>query len=342
MISRRLRGFSWIRIEPPGFFDSLVFPKSFRKVDFLNYHHLRYFWAVAREGSLRRAAERLNLSQPTISAQISALEKSLGTALFERAGRGLKLTEAGTRAYEVAEEIFALGNQLPGHVRGEQTARPLRLQVGIADAVPKLVSWSLLRPALEISDGLRLVCREGEAADLLTRLAAGRLDLVFLAEPPPAILPLRTFSQAVAGSGTVFCAARKMAASLKGGFPACLHGAPMLMPAAESAWRQTLEAWFQLHKIVPVVKAEFDDAALMKMAGASGLGVLPLPELVREDACQRYGLVPVGEAAGCSVSYYVVSERRKVMAPVVRAVLEAAAKLKLKHGAETRGRRTRK
>lgn len=308
-------------------------------MDFLNYHHLRYFWAVAREGSLRRAAERLNLSQPTISAQIAALEKSLDTPLFERAGRGLKLTEAGTRAYEVADEIFALGSQLAEHVRGERTARPLRLQVGIADAVPKLVSWSLLQPALEVSRGLRLVCREGEAADLLTRLAAGRLDLVFLDEPPPVILPRKTFSQAVAGSGTIFCAGKKLAKSLQGGFPDCLHGVPMLMPAAESVWRQVLEGWFQFHKVEPVVRAEFDDAALMEMAGASGLGVLPVPQLVVGDACRRYGLTPLGEAVGCEISYYVVSEQRRVMAPVVRAVLEAAAKLKRAPAGHKRGAR---
>lgn len=297
-------------------------------MEFLNYHHLRYFWSVAREGSLRKAAERLKLSQPTISAQISLLEASLGVVLFEREGRGLRLTEAGRRAFEVAEEIFSLGAQLESHVKGEGSSLPVRLQVGIAEAVPKLVSWNLLRPALELREGLRLVCREGETADLLARLAAGRLDLVFLDEAPPALFPLKTFSQAVAGSRTVFCAERELAKGLSKGFPQSLEGAPVVMPGADSPWRQALQAWFQVQQVKPVVRAEFDDAALMKMAAASGLGAVPIPELVLEDACARYGLVPLGEAEGCAVSYHVVSERKRGLAPVVRAVLEGASKFK--------------
>jgi LysR family transcriptional activator of nhaA len=293
-------------------------------MEFLNYHHLRYFWMVAREGGLRKAAERLHLSQPTISAQISALEQSLGEALFQRSGRRLALTAAGRRAFEVAEEIFSLGQELLEQVKRPDTARALRLHAGITDSVPKSVAWEILEPVFRLKQPVQLSCREGSSDDLIAALATGRLDAVIAGEPAPVSLPVRVFSHPLRQCGTAFCAIPALAAKLKRGFPASLTGAPMLLPQANTAWRQLIDAWLHRHDVQPKVVAEFDDAALMKMAAASGLGAVPVPEWVLGDVKRRYGLAKAGTAKECRVSYYCITARRRVTHPAALAMINAS------------------
>ena len=295
-------------------------------MEFLNYHHLRYFWMVAREGSLRKAAERLHLSQPTISAQISALEDSLGEKLFRRAGRSLVLTETGRRAFEIAQEIFALGQELLDQMKGEGGGRPLRLQAGIADSVPKLVAWEVLEPVFRQKIQIQVSCREGSTEELLAALATGRLDVVIAGEPAPSSLAIRAFSHPLGQCSTVFCAQPAMVRKLAREFPASLNGVPMLLPLANTAWRQLINAWLQRHNIQPRVVAEFDDAALMKVAGAAGLGVVPVPERVMAEAKLRYGLVKAGSAKECRVHYYAITAERRVTHPAVAAMLAIAGK----------------
>ena len=184
-------------------------------MEFLNYHHLRYFWVVAKEGGLRKAADKLHVSQPTISAQIAALEGVLGEKLFRRGGRSLALTEAGHRVLSYAEEIFSLGQELLDAAKQRPTARPLRVHIGITDSLPKLVSYEIIKPIFKLEQPVQAVCREGKAADLLGQLAAYRLDIVLADEPAPSSLPIKVFNHLLGECGVSFCAEPKLAATLK-------------------------------------------------------------------------------------------------------------------------------
>ena len=188
-------------------------------MEFLNYHHLRYFWVVAKEGGLRKAAEKMHVSQPTISAQIAALEGVLEEKLFRRGGRALALTEAGHRVFSYAEEIFSLGQELLDDARQRPGARPLRVHIGITDSLPKLVSYEIIKPIFNLGQAIQAVCREGKADDLLAQLAAYRLDIVLADEPAPSSLAIKVFNHLLGECGVTFCAGRKLAATLRRKFP---------------------------------------------------------------------------------------------------------------------------
>ncbi|MBP7950213.1 MAG: LysR family transcriptional regulator [Verrucomicrobiales bacterium] len=287
----------------------------------LNYHHLRYFWMVAREGSLKKASERMNISQPTISAQVAALEESLGQLLFRRSGRSLVLTEAGRRAFTIAEEIFTLGEELIAQVRERNNERPLPLHLGLADSLPKLVSWEVFSAVFNLPHLVHLVCHEGNSQELLADLAAGQLDLVISDEPAPSSLPLRAINAQLGESPTNFCAVPALAKKLLKSFPASLDGAPMLLPTGKTAWRHELEAWFLRQNVRPRIIAEFDDAALLNVAGAKGLGVAPIPARVGADASERYGLQHFGTAEDCILRFYGIAAQRRISNPAVAAIM---------------------
>lgn len=293
-------------------------------MEFLNYHHLRYFWVVAQEGTLRRAAEKLHVSQPAISAQLAALEDVLGEKLFHRSPRGLVLTETGHHVFSYAEEIFALGQDLLSSVKQRPTARPLRVCIGIADSLPKLISHEIIKPIFRLGQPLHAVCLEGRASDLLGQLAVYRLDVVLADEPAPSALPIKTFNHLLGESGVSFCAEKNLARKLRKLFPCSLHGEPMLLPTAGTALRRTLEKWFHEQGIRPRVVAEYDDAALMKVAAEDKLGVFPLPTVAVQEALTRYGFRSVGQAAGCSVQYFAITAERKLSHQAVVAITSRA------------------
>lgn len=291
----------------------------------LNYHHLRLFWEVARAGSLRAAAARLHLSQPTISAQIKALENALDEPLFDRTGRGLKLTPQGRLVTERAAEIFSLGTEMIRSLHGLGRTRNLRLNVGITDSLPKLVAWRLIRPAVKAFPNLQLSCVEGHAQELLGSLAAGRLDVVLSDEAAPSSLPVKAFNHLLGESPVVFCAAPALAKKLSRHFPVSLKNAPLLLPASRTAWRHEIDRWFDSHHIQPLVVAEFDDAALMKTAAADGMGLAPIAAAVLDEAVDRYGLQPVGRPLRCGFSCHLITLERAMHHPAV-AVIAAESK----------------
>jgi LysR family transcriptional activator of nhaA len=295
----------------------------------LNYHHLRLFWEVARAGSLKAAASRLHLSQPTISAQIKALETSLDEQLFDRTGRGLKLTAQGRLVMECAAEIFSLGTEMVRSLHGQGSARSLRLNIGITDSLPKLVAWRLIRPAVKAFPNLQLSCAEGHAQELLGSLAAGRLDVVLSDEAAPSSMPVKAFNHLLGESPVVFCAVPALAKKLSANFPESLKDAPVLLPASRTAWRHELDRWFDSHRIRPHIVAEFDDAALMKVAAADGLGLAPIATTVLEEAVGRYGLKPVGRPVHCRCSCYLIMLERAMRHPAV-SVIAGESKLVMK------------
>jgi LysR family transcriptional regulator, transcriptional activator of nhaA len=293
-------------------------------VEFLNYHHLRYFWVVAQEGSLRKASEKLHVSPPTISAQIAALEGVLGEKLFRRSSRGLTLTETGHQAFSYAEEIFALGQDFLNSVSQRPTTRPLRVSIGIADSLPKLVSHEIIKPIFSLGQPVQAVCLENKTSDLLALLALYRLDIVLADEPAPSALPMKTFNHLLGESDVTFCAERTLSMRLRRRFPRSLHNEPMLLPTASTALRRTLEKWFQEKGIHPRVVAEYDDAALMNVAAEDGLGCFPLPTVAVDEAVARYGFQIVGQAKGCAVQFYAISAERKLTHPAVVAITSKA------------------
>jgi len=286
----------------------------------LNYHHLRLFWEVARAGSLRAASAKLHLTQPTISAQIKSLEKTLDERLFERSGRGMKLTAAGRLVMECAGEIFSLGTEMLRTLHGQGSTKALRLNIGITDSLPKLVAWRQIRPAVKAFPNLQLSCTEGHAQELLGALVAGRLDMLLSDEPAPTSLPVKAFNHLLSESPVVFCAAPALARQLGKGFPASLKNAPMLLPASRTAWRHEIDRWFDAHRLQPRVVAEFDDAALMKTAAADGLGCVPVAATVLDDAIDRYGLKPIGKPVKCGFSCYLITLERAMRHPALAVI----------------------
>ena len=300
-------------------------------MEWLNYHHLLYFWVVAHEGSIAAATRKLNLTQPTISAQLRLLEDSLGEKLFEKSGRSLVLTEAGRVALRYADEIFALGRELRDTLRDRPTGRPSRVHVGIADVVPKLVAYRVLRPAFQ--NDIEMVCREASSEVLLTLLAQHEVDLV-LTDAPAAAAPLRAYNHLLGESGTTFFAAPSLAASLKKkAFPASLRGAPLLLPGAATQIRRALELWLDSTGIAPKRVGEFDDLALMTAFGRGGAGIFPAPSLIEKEIEAEYNVRVVGRLPEVKERFYAVSAERKIKNPAVGAITSAARREVFEGGA---------
>lgn len=293
-------------------------------MEWLNYHHLLYFWTVAREGSIARASATLRLAQPTISAQIRTLEDRLGEKLFERRGRGLVLTETGRVALRYADEIFSLGRELLDVVKGRSPGRPARLAVGISDAVPKLVAHRLLEPALQLAEPVRIVCHEDHVEALLARLALHEIDLVISDAPLGPQVKVRGYSHALGECGVEVFGAPKLAAAARRGFPRSLDGAPMLLPTEGSSLRRALDSWLERRSLRPLVVGEFQDSALLKTFGSQGVGLFAGPSAIAREICAQYGVKPVGRLDGVAERFYAISAERRLTHPAVRAITESA------------------
>ncbi len=289
-------------------------------MEWLNYHHLRYFWTAAKEGSLARAAAKLHVSQPSISEQIRELEEALGEKLFQREGRSNKLTDAGQVVFGYADEIFALGRELLNAVKQRPSAKTLRFYVGVVDSFPKLVTNEILAPVFAMPQTVHVICREGKMEDLLAQLAAHRLDIVLSDEPAPSSTNLKTFSHPLGETSTTFYAEKKLAKKLKPGFPKSLHDAPALLPAENTTLRRALETWFRDQHIQPRVVAEFDDLALMKVMAAEGRGFIAVPTVAAKDAVGRYGFQNIGTADQCRVHFHAITVERRIAHPAVALI----------------------
>ena len=293
-------------------------------MEWLNYHHLLYFWMVVREGGISKAAEKLRLSQPTISAQIRQLEDSLGERLFERHGRTLVPTDVGRLAYRYADEIFGIGREFMETLRGRPAGRPLQLTVGVANAVPKLIVYRLLRPAAQGPEAIHLVCREGEPEQLIVDLAAHALDVVITDAPVPGQVRVKAFNHLLGESDTAFFAPATLAASLRRRFPQSLTGAPMLLPTTNTALRRALDEWFEKHGLRPRIVGEFEDTALMKVFGHGAAAVFPAPAAIEQDIARFYGVRVVGRIDAVRERYYAISVERRLKHPGVVAITSAA------------------
>ncbi len=295
-----------------------------RAVQWLNYHHLLYFWMVAREGTIAKAGKILRLAQPTISGQIRALEESLGEKLFERRGRTLALTETGRLVYGYADEIFGLGRELQDALRGRPARGGLRLHVGISDALPKLVSYRLLEPALRMGEPVELVCTEDKSERLLTELATRGLDLVLTDAPIGAGSGVRAYNHFLGECDTSFFGSDALVAKCRKAFPRSLDGMPLLLPRASSTLRRQIDRWLEVAGIRPRVVGEFDDSALMKMFGERGEGLFPAPTVIEREIRAHYGVRVAGRTSEVKERFYAITVERRIKHPAVARISEVA------------------
>jgi LysR family transcriptional activator of nhaA len=293
-------------------------------MDWLNYHHLLYFWTVVREGGVSKAAAKLRLSQPTISAQVRLLEAAVGEQLLQRQGRSMVLTDVGRVVFGYADEMFGIGRELIETLRGRPAGRALQLTVGVANAVPKLIAYRLLRPALTGADPMHLVCREDNAEQLVAQLATHALDVVIADTPAPPHLRVKVFNHLLGESGTAFYAPAALAARLRRRFPKSLDGAPLLLPTPNTALRRDLDAWFEREHVRPKVIGEFEDSALMKVFAQSGGFAFPAPLAIERDVHRFYGVKTIGRTTGVRERYYAISAERRLKHPGVLAITGAA------------------
>ena len=293
-------------------------------MEWLNYHHLLYFWTVAKEGSIARACEKLRLAQPTISGQLRVLEESVGEKLFVKQGRGLALTEVGQVVYRYADEIFGIGRELQDVLKGRPRGRPLRLLAGVSDLVPKLIAYRVLRPALEMSEPVQIICDEGPPEHLLAELAEHRIDIVLSDAPIPPTIPVKAFNHLLGTSTATIFVAPRIAGRYRKNFPRCLDGAPFLVPMLGSSLRRPLEEWFDSNKIRPTIVGEFKDRALMTTFGQAGAGLFAAPTAIEKEIREQYKVVPIGRIDSIVEHFYAISAERKLKHPAVVTISEAA------------------
>ena len=289
----------------------------------LNFQHLYYFWIVAREGGISRASEALDLSPSTISAQVGQLERALAVKLFHRVGRNIRLTDVGHVAFRYAEQIFALGNELTHAIQGWNTEGPMLLQIGIADAVPKLVATRLLRPALIELPEVRFICREDRPDRLLAELALHHLDLLILDSTLDSNLPMQVYSHPLVEWPLAFFGKPELTSKLAADFPFSLEAAPLLVPTAGSAIRRQLDRFFEQHKIQYRLVGEFEDSALMKSFSEIGAGLFAAPAALSEDLERQHGVTLLGKLDDYTVTYFGITVERHLEHPGVAAICAA-------------------
>ena len=295
-------------------------------MEWLNYHHLLYFWTVAKEGSIVGASDKLSLTQATISAQIRSFEESLGEKLFTRVGRRLMLTETGRLAFRYADEIFSLGREFMDTLKGRPSGQPLRFRVGITDILPKLIAQRLLEPAFQISEPVRMICHEGKTDSLLAQLALHELDLVLTDAPVGSGIKVRAFNHLLGDCGLTIFGGAKIAGKYQRGFPRSLDGAPFLLPTDNTTMRRSLNQWFEAKAVHPKVVGEFEDSALLKVFGQQGRGLFPASAAIEREVLKQYGVKIVGRLEEVRERFYAVSVERKLKHPAVIAICESAKK----------------
>lgn len=290
----------------------------------LNFKHLRYFWMVAKTGSIARAAEQLHLTPQSISGQLSEFDAALGVELFRRAGRNLALTDAGRRILSHAEEIFAIGDELLAVLHDQKGQKTLPFSVGIADSVSKSVAYRLVEPALALEVPVRLICREGRLAPLLAELSIHRLDMIITDRQMPTNLNVRGYSHLLGESDLTVFGTRSLAKALSGKFPASLDNAPFLFPGEDVSIRPKLLQWFEANNLRPRIVGEFDDSALMKSFGQAGAGVFVAPSAIANHVCEQYKVIEIGRIDSVVEQLYAITTERRLTHPAIVAISKAA------------------
>lgn len=290
----------------------------------LNLKHLHYFWSVASHGSIAKAAEALFITPQTISGQISDLEKQVGNKLFQREGRNLVMTDTGQLVFSYADEMFRLGNELQDVLAGHTPGTSITLRVGIAMVVPKLLTYRVLEPVLDMPEQVRMICNEAPLVDLLADLSVHKLDAVIADSPISPTFNVRAYNHELGQSGITFFATPDVAEGLRDNFPMSMDGENILMPSQGSQLRRNLENWFEKLNVNPRTVAEFEDRALMKAFGEAGSGIFTTPTTVKDDVLQKYGVEVIGETDEITERFYLISAERHIKNPALSRITEIA------------------
>lgn len=293
-------------------------------MDWINYHHLYYFWLTVKTGTVSAAAESLHLARPTVAAQIKNLEKSIGRSLFEKKGRGLVLTEFGTQIHQYANEIFAIGHELREFIKTGHGENRKRFVVGLPDVVPKHIAFELLKPALHMEDRPRTVCYEGKLDQLLTDLATHKLDLVISDAPAPLTMDFKVYNHKLGECGLSMLAVPAMAKKYRKNFPQSLTDAPCLLPTDHTAVRRAMDIWMDDNEIFPEIVAEFEDSALLKVFGQAGEGIFPVPTAIEALIKRQYGVHLVGRISEVRDKFYAISAEKRVQHTATSLVVKQA------------------
>ncbi len=290
----------------------------------INYKHLHYFWVVAKEGSIASASQQLHITPQTISGQLSLLEESLGSSLFDRMGRGLVLTEQGRIAFRYAEEIFNLGNELSDVIREEGRAGQLEFVVGILDCIPKTIAYKLLAPTFASIPGINIICQEGSLEQILSDLAVHKIDLVLADMPLNSAYNIKAYNHFLGKSDITFFASPELAKKYRKDFPSCLDQAPFLIPTQKSTIRRALDQWFSEMDISPNIVGQFDDSALLKAFGQAGMGIFSMPQIIEKEVCNQFNVEVVGRTKTVQEEFYAISAERKIKHPAIATICGAA------------------
>jgi LysR family transcriptional activator of nhaA len=310
-------------------------------MEWLNYHHLLYYWMVVRTGSVAAASTELKLASPTISVQIRRLEEQLGEKLLRRSGRHVVPTEMGQIVYRYADEIFALGRELLDTARGRPTGRPMHIVIGVHDVLPKSIARRLIEPALRLPDPVRITCREGSSEQLLADLSVQRVDVVLADAPISGTVKIRAYNHLLGETGLSFLGVPQLVRKYRPGFPNSLHDAPMLMPTPGTTVRRNLDQWFDTINIRPRVVGEFDDSELRWEFGGTGIGVFSAPLVLETHLMRLYNVQRIGWAPDVLSTFYAISVERKLKNPAAVAICEAARSTLFAKSTPTPSPRTR-
>ena len=295
-------------------------------MNWLNYHHLQYFWAVSQEGSVAKASEKLHVTPATISIQLRDLEKQLGVKLFRKAGRGLALTEMGTAVQSYANDIFATGQELLDMVHGRPGEGPILFRVGIKDVMPKLIAYQLLEPTLQTAQEIRVACHEGDVSRLIADLAIHKLDVVLSDTPIDPSMKVKAYSHLLGESDVVLVGTKDLAKKVRKNFPDSLNSTPILLPMKDTVLRRSLDIWLEENQIRPQIRGEFEDSAMMKIMGKAGVGVFPVTAIISEEVQAMYRVELIAKVPGVTERFYALSVERKIKHPAVLAISEVAQK----------------
>lgn len=289
------------------------------QVQWLNYHHLNYFYVIAKEGSIAKAAEKLKMGQPTLSTQLRQLEQSLGKSLFERRKQRLHLTEAGKLAFDYAEQIFQLGAEMVEALEDRLQNNRVHVQIGALDSVPKNLILDVIMQAYQLGN-CNVSVLEGAGGDLMRELGAHQIDLL-LSNYPPNVDLQSIYSKSIAKLDVVVCASPKFA-HLKKNFPQSLEGQPFVFPTVHSRLRRDLDHFFKVNDIRVDRIAETQDTGLQKLLGQEGVGLIPLAESAAEDLVKEKKLVVLGKLQGIYEEIWLMAADRKIKNPIAAKLMK--------------------
>lgn len=293
----------------------------------LNYSHLHYFYVVAREGSVRKAAEILHITPQTISGQIAILEQSIGAELFDRHSKRLHLNARGKEVFQYAEAIFDIGRELERALYVDDSLNRPSICVGFVDVIPKVFAFEFLQHVFSHSPKARLVCREGDMDNMLAELVLNKIDIIISDRPGVPGTHIRAYSQVLGESGLSFYAADGIEIDAELPFPQCLDKLPFIMCGDKSTQKNNLLTWFDSLGLKPDIVAEFDDSALLKYFGQAGVGIFCTPTITEQHVREKYGVRVIGRTEDIKEQFYAITTKHRLKDDDIGYLIEQGQRL---------------